>query len=192
MKLGPAFAKASADTKVMADRSGGKQKILIHGGAGGIGHVAIQLAKALGAYVITTVSEGDREFVKGLGADEVVDYKAQKFEEIVKDCSGVFDIVGGEVTNKSFQVLKKGGVLVTIAGMPDMDLAKAHGAIAIRQGTDVNAKHLSRLAELVGSGKIKVHVDRIFPLEQIKEAFDYQEKQSPRGKVVLRVRVTET
>lgn len=164
------------------------QKILIHRGAGGIGHLAIQLAKMLGAYVVTTVSTRDIAYVKSLGADEVVDYKTQKFEKLVKDCDGVFDTVGGDVTNTSFQALKSGGILVTMSGVPDMDMAKSFGVSVVRQGTEVNTKHLIRLTDFVNSGKIKVHVDKTFPLANAKEAFDYQEKQSPIGKVVLKIK----
>lgn len=164
------------------------QKILIHGGAGGIGSIAIQLAKYLGAYVATTVSTDDIQFVKDLGADEVIDYKNQKFEELLKDYDAVFDTVGGETADKSFKVLKKGGVIVSMLGQPNPDLAKQHGVAAIGQGTETNAKHLTRLAELVDSGKIKAQVDKTFPLDHVKEAFDYQEKSSPRGKVVLKIR----
>ncbi len=161
------------------------QKILIHGGAGGIGSIAIQLAKAMGAYVATTVSPDDKDYVKKLGADEVIDYKNEKFEDLLADYDAVFDTVGGETTSKSFKVLKKGGIIVSMLGQPDPKFAKEHEVTAIGQGTDTNFKHLTRLAELVDSGKIKVTVDKIFSLDQVKEAFDYQEKNSPRGKVVI-------
>ena len=164
------------------------QKILIHGGAGGIGHVAIQLAKTLGAYVATTVSLDDKEFAKDLGADEVIDYKNEKFEEKLKDLDAVFDNVGGETTDRSFLVLKKGGIIVSMLGQPNPQLAQKHGVTGIGQGTEINTKYLKRLAELVDSGKIKAQVDKVFPLDKVKEAFDYQEKDSPRGKVVLRVK----
>lgn len=164
------------------------QKILIHGGAGGIGHIAIQLAKATGAYITTTVSQEDIEFVKQLGTDEAIDYKSQKFEELLKDYDAVFDTVGGNTTNRSFKVLKKGGVIVSMLGQPDPDLAKQQGVTAIGQGTQTNSKHLRRLAELVDSGKIKVEVNKVFPLDQVKEAFDYHQKNNPRGKVVLQVK----
>jgi alcohol dehydrogenase len=163
------------------------QKILIHGGAGGIGHVAIQIAKAIGAHVITTVSSNDVEFVKQLGADEVIDYKTQKFEEIVKDVDAVFDTVGGETTNTSINVIKSGGVLVTMAGQPDEDLAKQKGITAISQFTQTNTAHLSRVAELVDSGKLKVNIEKTFPLDQFKEAFEFQEKVHPKGKVVIKI-----
>ncbi|OGK25345.1 hypothetical protein A3C25_06210 [Candidatus Roizmanbacteria bacterium RIFCSPHIGHO2_02_FULL_38_11] len=165
-----------------------KQKILIHGGAGGIGHIAIQLAKALGAYVATTVSTDDMEFVKKLGADEIVDHKLQKFEEMLRDFDAVFDTVGGETTNRSFKVLKRGGVMVTMVGQPDAKLAEEYGVTAIGQGSKVNTQHLIRLAELVDAGKIKVNVDKILLLNEVKEAFKYQEEGHPRGKVALEVK----
>jgi NADPH:quinone reductase-like Zn-dependent oxidoreductase len=164
-----------------------KQKILIHGGAGGIGHIAIQLAKALGAYVATTVSTDDVEFVKSLGADEVVDYKTQQFDQILKDFDAVFDNVGGETTNKSFEVLKKGGVIVSMLGQPDPQLAMQHSVTAIGQATQITTDRLNRLTALVDSGKIKVHVAQVFPLERVQEAFKLQETH-PRGKVVLKMR----
>lgn len=163
------------------------QKILIHGGAGGIGSTAIQLAKSIGAYVATTVSTNDIDFVKELGADEVIDYKTQKFEEVLKDFDAVFDTVGGEVTDKSFPVLKKGGVLVSMLGQPNQELAQKHGVIAIGQGTKTDTSHLTRLAELVDSGKIKIKIDKVFPIEQAQVAFKYQEEGRPRGKVVLKI-----
>ncbi len=164
------------------------QKILIHGGAGGIGHLAIQLAKARGAYVITTVGMKDKNFVRELGADEVIDYKKDKFEEVVKEVDAVFDTVGGEVMDKSFAVLKKGGILVTMVGKPNEDLAKKYEVTAIGQFTKTDSATLNRLSTLVDSGKLKVHVDRVFPLTQAKEAFIYQQEVHPQGKVVLQIK----
>lgn len=164
------------------------QKILIHGGAGGIGHVAIQLAKVLGAHVATTVSTEDVDFVKSLGADEVIDYKTQNFQEMLKDFDAVFDTVGGKITDASFSVLKKNGVVVSMVGQPNEDLAKRYGITAIGQGTKTNSSHLRRVAELVDSKKLKIVIDKVFPLEQVKEAFAYQEEVHPRGKVVLKIK----
>jgi len=164
------------------------QKILIHGGAGGIGHMAIQLAKSIGGNVATTVSADDKEFVKGLGADEAIDYKNQKFEEILKDFDAVFDMVGGEITNKSFQVLKRGGVLVSMVGQSNEELSKKYGVTGIGQNTQNDAQHLKHLAELVDTGKIKVHIDKVFPLDQVRDAFTHLETGHPRGKVVLKVK----
>lgn len=160
------------------------QKILIHGGAGGIGSIAIQLAKHLGAYVATTVSKDDAEFVKSLGADEVIDYKTQKFEEIIKDYDSVFDTVGGETLSKSVQVLKKGGVLVSMLGTP-----KEHDGIdAIGQNTQTNSDKLTRLAQLVEQGVIKPEVDKVFSLDETSQAFEFAENSHPRGKVVTSIK----
>ncbi len=164
------------------------QKILIHGGAGGIGHIAVQLAKALGSYVATTVSADDIEFVKELGADEAIDYKNESFKDRLKDYDAVFDTVGADTTEKSFKVLKKGGVIVSMLGAPNPQLAKQHGVIAVGQATETNTKRLNRLTELVDSGKVKVHIDKVFPLEKVRQAFNHQEKGHPRGKVVLRIK----
>lgn len=164
------------------------QKILIHGGAGGIGSIAIQLAKNIGAVVGTTVSTDDKEFVKNLGADQIIDYKQEKFEEIVKDMDIVFDTVGGETTDKSFKVLKKGGVLVSMVGEPNEELANQYQVKALGQGTNTDSEHLARVAELVDQGAIKAQVDKVFPLVQIKQAFEHLEKGSPKGKVVIKIK----
>lgn len=164
------------------------QKILIHGGAGGIGHIAIQLSKSLGAHVATTVKQEDRTFVEGLGADEVVDYKTQKFEELLRNFDAVFDTVGGETAQKSFQVLKRGGILVSMLGQPDNNLSEKYGVTSIGQMTKTDTASLNRLTDLVENGKIKIHVDKLFPLEQTEQAFTYQEKTHPQGKVVIKIR----
>ena len=163
------------------------QKILIHGGAGGIGSISVQLAKALGAYVATTVSANDMDFARNLGADEVIDYANEVFEDKIKDFDAVFSTVGGEVVDKSFVVLKGGGVIVSMLGQPNEGLAKKHGVVAIGQGTKTNAEDLSRLAKYVEEGKIKPQVDKVFPIEQVQEAFEHLEKGSHRGKVVLKI-----
>lgn len=164
------------------------QKILIHGGAGGIGHIAIQIGKAIGAYVATTVSTNDMDFVRKLGADKTIDYKTQKFEDMRKDFDAVFDTVGGETLEKSFPILKKGGMLVSMVGQPNEALATKYGVTGIGQGTQTNAAHLTRVKELVDNGKITVNIDKVFPLEQVKDAFIYQENVHPRGKIVLKLK----
>lgn len=164
------------------------QKILIHGGAGGIGSIAIQLAKYIGAYVATTATYEDMEFVKSLGADEVIDYQKQKFEEKLSGFDAVYDTVGGDTLDRSFKVLKKGGVLVSMLGEPSKDLAAEYGVKVIGQNTQTNSKNLSRLAELVDKGVIKPKVDKVFTLEQIRQAFEYVETDHPKGKVVISIR----
>jgi alcohol dehydrogenase len=164
------------------------QKILIHGGAGGIGTIAIQLAKHLGAYVTTTVGSDDHELAKSLGADEVIDYKTEKFEEKVSDYDAVFDTVGGETMVKSFTVLKKGGVLVSMAGQPDQDRATELGITAIGQMTATTSDRLNRLSGLVDEGVIKPQIDKTFSLDQAAEAFEYLEKSHPKGKVVVSIK----
>lgn len=164
-----------------------KQKILIHGGAGGIGSLAIQFAKAIGAHVATTVSTRDVDYAKSLGADEVIDFKIQKFEEILSGFDAVFGTVGGEVTDKSFKVLKKGGIIVSMTGAPSSELAKKHGVVAIGQNTDGNSEKLTRLKDLVEAGKIKPQVDKVFAIDEVKEAFTHLETGHPRGKVVLKI-----
>ena len=164
------------------------QKILIHGGAGGIGSVAIQVAKSIGGYVATTASADDRAYVQQLGADQVIDYKKEAFEERLKDFDAVLDTVGGDTTEKSFKVLKKGGTLVSMLGEPHPRLAKQYGVTAIGQMTHVTTEILKRLAHLVDGEAIKVHVDKIFPLEKAKEAFQLLEEGHPRGKVVLEIK----
>lgn len=164
------------------------QRILIHGGAGGIGNFAIQIAKHLGAYVITTTSTDDMEFVKALGADEVIDYKTQSFDEVVSGVDAVLDTVGGETYDKSFTVLKTGGILVSMVERPKEELAKQYGVNAIVQASLVTRERLSRLARLVEQEAINVHIDKIFPLEQTARALEYLQIGHPRGKVVITVK----
>jgi alcohol dehydrogenase len=163
------------------------QKILIHGGAGGIGSVAIQLAKHLGAYVATTVSTNDKQFAKELGADEIIDYKTQTFEELIRDYDAAFDTVGGETYSRSFKVLKRGGIIVSMLEQPNQELMKQFGVKAIFQFTQVNRDRLTKLAQWVDQNNIRVNVDKTFPLEEAGKALDYQRDVHPRGKVVLAI-----
>ncbi len=164
------------------------QKILIHGGAGGIGSIAIQFAKALGANVATTVSGDDLEYARGLGADEVIDYRKDDFTKKISGYDAVFDTAGGDVTNKSFLVLKKGGVIVSMAGKPSEELAKKFGVVAIGQNTDGNTQKLDHIRGFVEAGKIKPQVAKVFALSDVRDAFTFQEQGHPRGKVVLKVK----
>ncbi len=163
------------------------QKILIHGGAGGIGSMAIQLAKHLGAYAVTTVSSNDKKFVKDLGVDEVIDYKAQKFEDLLHDYDAVFDTIGGETYKKSFKVLKRGGIIVSMLEQPDQGLMEKFGVKSIMQFTQVNKERLTKLAKWVDQDNIHVNVEKTFPLEDANKALDYQKEVHPRGKIVLTI-----
>jgi len=167
--------------------SSGK-KILIHGGAGGIGSMAVQMAKDLGAYVAVTCAGDDFDYVRSLGADEAIDFEESRFEELLSDYDGVLDLVGGEVYNRSYQVLKPGGIIVSSLMQPDGELMKQHQVKAVYQGFEVTTGRLTRLAGLVVDGVVKVHIARTFPLEKADEAMTYQKTVHPQGKVVIRVK----
>lgn len=161
------------------------QKILIHGGAGGIGSIAIQLAKYLGADVATTVSINDKQFVQELGADVVIDYKTQTFEDLLHDYDAVFDTVGGETYRRSFKVIKKGGVIVSMLEQPDSELMSQYGVKAIFQFTQADRERLTKLTQWVDENNIRVNVEKTFSLDEAGDALDYQKDVHPRGKVVL-------
>jgi NADPH:quinone reductase-like Zn-dependent oxidoreductase len=164
------------------------QKILIQGGAGGIGSIAIQIAKMHGAYVATTVRTDSVDFAQNLGADEVIDYKVQDVTNFLRDYDAVFDTAGGNNTNDLFKIIKRGGTLVSMAGMLDQDLANKQGVTAISQMTLVSTEQLQRLARYVDSGRVKVQIEKTFPFLQVKEAFTYFETQHPKGKVVVEIK----
>lgn len=161
------------------------QKILIHGGAGGIGSIAIQLAKHLGAYVATTVRANDMQYVQELGADEIIDYQTQNFDELLHDYDAVYDNVGGETYARSFKVVKKGGIIVSMLEQPNEQLMEQFGVKAIFQLTQVNRERLTKLAQWVDQNNIRVNVEKTFLLEEAGKALEYQRDVHPRGKVVL-------
>lgn len=161
------------------------QKILIHGGSGGIGTFAIQIAKHIGAYVSATASTENKQYIKELGADNIIDYKMQDFENLIHNYDAVLDTVGGETYKKSFKVLKKGGLIVSMIEQPDSSLIEKYGVKAISQFTQVNSSDLTILSGLVSKGIVKIQIDKIFPLEMAGEALAYLQNRHPRGKVVL-------
>lgn len=161
------------------------QKVLIHGGAGGIGSAAIQYAKHLGAYVATTARASDKDFVVGLGADEVIDFETQQFEELLHDYDAVFDTIGGEVYAKSFQILKNGGVIISMVEHPNEELAGKYGVKALMQNSLVNTESLTRLTDLIETGIITPQIDKEYSLGQVVEAFKHAETGHPRGKIVV-------
>ena len=164
------------------------QKILIHGGSGGIGSIAIQLAKYIGAHVIVTASGDGIEFVKSIGADEVIDYKNQKFEDLVSGVDAVFDTVGGETYDKSYLVTKENGVIVSMVAQPDTDLAEKHSINAIYESTHTSTDQLDELAKLIDQGVLKTHIDKTFKLDDIQAAFIARESGSIKGKVVVSIK----
>jgi len=163
------------------------QRILIHGAAGGIGSIAVQIARHLGAYVIATAFTHQVEFVEQLGADEVIDTSRKAFETAVRDVDGVLDTVGGEVAAKSYGVIKRGGTLVSMTAQPDEARMRETGVKAIGQFTQPTTERLTKLAQLVDEGVVTPHVGRVFPLEQSAEAFRFREENKSAGKVIVTV-----
>lgn len=163
------------------------QKVLIHAGSGGVGSLAIQLAKSQGAHVIATTSEKNRAFVESLGADEVIDYQTQKFEEIVHDLDVVFDTIGGEVQESSWYALKPGGILVSIISPPSDEKAKALGVRGAFVFIEPNASILMQLANLVDTGKLRPVIGAEFALQDIAKAHALSQTGRAVGKIVLYV-----
>lgn len=161
------------------------QKLFIHGGAGGIGSLAIQIAKYIGAHIATTARPEDNEYVTELGADEVIDYTNKDFAEVLSDYDAVFDTVGGEDFAKTFQILKPGGKAVSMIAKPDEALASELKLEAQMQSTGVNTERLTKLAELVEAGAVKPQIAKTFPLDNISEAFTERETGHSRGKIVI-------
>ncbi|MFD9499165.1 NADP-dependent oxidoreductase [Streptomyces sp. NPDC060035] len=189
------------------------QKILIHGGSGGVGTIAVQLAKQLGAHVATTASTAKADLVKELGADIVVDYRKQDFETVLHGYDVVLDTLGGETLEKSLHVLKPGGKVISVAGPPDAAFARELGlnvilrlvmsALSFRTRRRAERRNvtysflfmkaggdqLRELTSLIDAGKIRPVVDRVFPFEETREAMEYVEKgRAKAGKVVVAMR----
>jgi NADPH:quinone reductase-like Zn-dependent oxidoreductase len=163
------------------------QKLLIHGGTGAIGSIALQLAKHIGAHVAVTTSGADAAYAKELGADEIIDYETERFEDKIHDYDAVFDTAGGDVFERSLAVLRRGGKAVSMAAQADQNKAAELGVTAETQKTKVTTERLNRLRELVDADHIKVRIDSTFPLDQVAEAFKKQDAR-PRGKVVVKIK----
>ena len=187
------------------------QKVLIHAGSGGVGSIAIQLAKHLGATVATTTSSKNTHWVKALGADIIIDYKTTDFEQELKDYDVVLDTQGGKILEKSLNVLKRGGRMISISGPPDRNFTetiKANGLLkriipllswsirhkAKKRGITYsflfmqpNGQQLSQISQLVEAGKINPIVDKIYDFSQIKEALQYVNTGRAKGKVILKI-----
>ena len=188
------------------------QKILIQAGAGGVGTFAIQLAKLMGATVATTASEAGANLVKSLGADEIINYKTEKFEEILKNYDAVFDTLGGEILEKSFGIIKDGGKLVSVSGLPNARFGKEYGSgffktllfsAASHKLTGLEKKHnvqytflfmkpsgeqLRIIANFIETGKIKPIIDKVFSFKDAQKAMEYAESGRAKGEIILKIR----
>lgn len=188
------------------------QKILIHAGAGGVGTFAIQLAKRMGAYVATTASDKGYELVKSLGADQIINYKKENFEEELSGYDAVYDTLGGEALEKSFQVLKPGGQIVSVSGLPNARFGKEANlgwlktmllSIVSRKITALEKKsgtkyhflfmkpsgaQLKIIKSYIEEGHIKPVIDRIFPFEETPQALNYLEGGGAKGKVIVKIK----
>ncbi|OTY20916.1 NADPH:quinone reductase [Bacillus mycoides] len=188
------------------------QKILIHAGSGGVGTFAIQLAKIMGATVATTASEAGENLVKSLGADEIINYKKEKFEDILKNYDAVFDTLGGTTLEKSFDIIKSEGNIVSVSGMPNARFGKEFGSgffktllfsSASKKLTALEKKHnaqysflfmkpsgdqLRIIAKYIESGQIKPIIDRIFPFEDTQKAMEYSESGRAKGKIIVKIK----
>ena len=162
------------------------QRLLITSSSGGVGSLAVQLAKAKGAHVSAMASHRNQDYVRSLGADAFIDYTKQPFEQVARDMDVVFDTVGGDTFQRACHTLKKGGVLVTSVAFPK-DEAMQYGIGVERVMCKPNAGQLASIRELVEAGKVKAHVATVMPLAQVKQAFELSEAGRTRGKIVLQV-----
>ncbi len=166
----------------------GSKRVLVHGGAGNVGAYAVQFAKRAGARTIATAITRDLDYVHALGADQVIDVRTARFEERVKDVDVVIDTVGGETLDRSFEVLKPGGVLVSSVSMPDQGKAARHSVRGVFFLVDVTSESLTQIAELIDSGQIVTHVGEVLPLAKARLAHEMLAgKPHKRGKIVLAV-----
>jgi len=167
------------------------QRVLIHAAAGGVGHLAVQIAKSRGAYVIGTASAAKHDFVRALGADELIDYRNSDFTEVLRDrpVDVVFDPIAGEYSSRSLQVLKDGGVLVSILPVNEAATKEAEQRDIAAGFTLVEPDRLAltALVDLIERGELKVEIDSVFPLEQAADAHRRGETNRASGKIVLRV-----
>jgi NADPH:quinone reductase-like Zn-dependent oxidoreductase len=164
------------------------ETVLIHGGAGGVAGFAVQLAKHLGARVISTASAANHDYVRGLGADTVIDYRTQDFTRAVSGCDAVFDTVGGDVTARSFAVLRAGGRLASIAGGAQAPASPRADVTSLRPKVNRDRPHLDRVGALAGQGSVRLPDIVEYPLARAADAHRVSEARHLRGKLVLRVR----
>ena len=166
------------------------QRVLIQAAAGGVGHFAVQFAKHIGAYVVGTASAENKEFVLGLGADVHIDYKTDRFEELIKDIDFVLDTIGGEIIDRSLKVMKKGGTIISInsgANEQVAEKAKAKGIFGGKMLVQSSGEDMQHLGSLLEEGALKPTVSMVFPLEKIAEAHAQVETGKTRGKIVVTI-----
>lgn len=163
------------------------QRVLIHGAAGGVGHFAVQLAKAKGAWVAATCAQRDMDFVRELGADLVIDYQAQRFEDALENMDLVFDLVAGETQDRSFAVLREGGALISTLQAPDADKARRKNLHVAHFMAQPDARQLGEIGALLLSGQVRPFIYATFPLADATLAEGALEKEHVQGKVVLTV-----
>ena len=182
-------AAGSTAWEALVDRArlSAGQTVLIHGGSGGVGHFAIQIAKARGANVIATASTPNQELLKHLGTDVGIDYTKQKFEDVAKDVDVVLDSVGNDTLTRSYGVVKKGGIIVSIVDEPDKAALDAHGIRGTTLRASPKANVLEELAQLIDSKKITPFVSQILPLNEVAKAHEQIATRHTRGKIVLKI-----
>jgi NADPH:quinone reductase-like Zn-dependent oxidoreductase len=163
------------------------QRVLIHAAAGGVGSLAVQLAKWKGAVVIGTASARNHDFLRNLGIDQVVDYEREKFEDVVQPVDVVLDTMGGEIQERSWKVLKRGGILISIVSPPSVEAAAAHGVRQAFVFIKPSADQLTSIAALVDAEKLKAIVETTLPLSDATRGQELSERGHTRGKIVLRV-----
>ena len=163
------------------------QRILVQGAAGGVGHLAVQIAKAHGAHVIGTASARNSEYLREIGVDEVIDYHAERYEDVLRDVDVVFETVSGANAERGLQTLKASGVLVSCAGLPADEILAQYEVRTERFLVRPEAGQLAEIAKLIDAGKVKPNVDAAFPLAEAGKAHAKGEEGRTRGKIVLRV-----
>lgn len=163
------------------------QTVLIHGGSGGVGTFAIQIAKARGAKVIATASTANQELLKQLGADVAIDYTKQRFEDVAKDVDVVLDSVGKDTLARSYGVMKKGGIIVSLVARPNQSELEKHGIRGAALSVDPNSEELTEIGKLIDEKKITVVVSQTFPLSEAMKAQEQVATGHTRGKVVLKI-----
>lgn len=165
------------------------ERVLIHGGAGGVGNYAIQIAKHFGCYVITTVSDRDKAFVKALGADEIISYQTQKFEEEISEVDFILDTIGGDNFVRSLKVLKPEGMIVLLPSNKKAAADKAAETYHIKNYKHIlmhsSGKDMQEIAEMLRKGTLKVYIDKTYPFKQIPKAHEQLENGKVRGKIVI-------